>query len=219
MHRLDKHTTGVLVIAKHAAALRQLSALFEQHLVRKSYLAVTVGVPALPVGSISTPIDTRGRRTSCVLCLPCMRHARRLWTGGAELPRGVLAALSEYKVVAQHGLRAAAVEVTCHSGRTHQVRLHCAGLGTPVLGDPAELAPPSATALAGAAPRMHLHALSIALPRFGPGGGWLRITAPLPPHMRDTLSRLGMDVPVQPTERCRWSRPRLTSFPPKAPKP
>jgi 23S rRNA pseudouridine955/2504/2580 synthase len=76
------------------------------------------------------------------------------------------------------------------TGRTHQLRVHCAAIGTPILGD-AKYGGRDAFPANGVANKLHLHARSIRLPR--PGSRWLEVSAPLPPHMRDTWRFLGFD--------------------------
>ena len=133
-------------------------------------------------------------------------------------------ASTSFEVLNSSGRHAAVLSLHCHTGRKHQIRLHCADqLGTPILGDPRHgnvLSPYLWGVLGrtGVAPRLHLHARSIMIPGMGPRGGPLHVTAPLPMHMRDTLKALQMEVPAltdaRTQRRTRWNRPHLTHFTP-----
>jgi len=118
VHRLDKDTSGLLVVAKNDAAHRYLQAQFKQHLVHKTYLALTEGLLPVAYGVIEAPI---GRHP---------QQRKRM----AVLPRGGREARTEYRVLeyfAQHTL----VEAEPITGRTHQIRIHFAFIGHPIAGD------------------------------------------------------------------------------------
>jgi 23S rRNA pseudouridine1911/1915/1917 synthase len=155
VHRLDKDTTGVLLLAKTPAAQAALSRVFAERSTRKSYLAVTDGIPSRERAIIDAPI---GRH-------PADRTRMAIVTQGR-------AARTEYEVLARDAGRAF-VLVRPESGRTHQVRVHLASIGAPVAGD----------GVYGrrSASRQLLHAWRIELPH--PEGGHLEVTAPLPPDI------------------------------------
>ena len=171
VHRLDKDTSGCLVVAKNDLAHRGLSAQFAGRTVQKIYLALVRGVPRPPSGTVEQPI---GRHPV---------HRKRMAV--VPPPRGRLAR-TDYRVRRLlPAAEASLVECRLHTGRTHQIRVHLKHLGYPILGDTLYGGP-------GACPRQMLHAwtLSFNHPRTGAN---LEFRAPLPP---DFLA-FGLD-PVDP---------------------
>lgn len=175
VHRLDKDTSGVLVAAKTDAAHAGLSALFARHDVERLYIALTRGAPNPPAGVIGTLIgrSSRDRKKMAVLR-----------TGGRE-------AVTHYRVERVFGpqARPLAARVACRleTGRTHQIRVHLASKGAPVLGDPLYGAGPPAPAVRQAMveaglTRQALHAavLGFVHPITGEA---LRFETPLPADM------------------------------------
>jgi 23S rRNA pseudouridine1911/1915/1917 synthase len=118
VHRLDKDTSGVMVIAKHDAAHRALSAAWGTDRVRKEYLAIVYGTPKVPRGIIDAPIgrDPRNRKRMAVVA------------GGRQ-------AVTEYEVI-QPLRHASLLRLVLRTGRTHQIRVHMKSLGHPIIGDP-----------------------------------------------------------------------------------
>ena len=176
VHRLDKDTSGVLVLARSAAAAAKLAAAFRSKRVRKIYWAAVVGLPKPRQGKIDQKIAK----------LPG-RAGERMAPDDAEGER----AITYYRTVAHAGDRLAWLALEPVTGRTHQLRVHCAFIGTPILGDgkyggaaaqPSGLPQPR---------KLHLHARTIALPH--PRGGRLAVSAELPPHMRETWKFFGFD--------------------------
>ena len=174
VHRLDKETTGILVIARTASAAAFLTKAFREKTTRKAYWAVVVGLPSLRQGRIDLPLAKMvGRGGERVR--PDAEEGRR--------------AVTYYRVIDNAGAQASWLALMPVTGRTHQLRAHCAAIGTPILGD-AKYGE-AATHLAGVpgSHRLHLHARSLSIPH--PQGGRLEVTAPLPPHMRRTWEFFG----------------------------
>ena len=178
VHRLDKDTSGVLLIARSAAAATFFTRAFREKTTRKTYWAAVVGLPQLPQGRIDLAL------------------AKRAGVAGARGGERVQAddedgksAVTYYRVMDQAGDRASWLALLPITGRTHQLRAHCVALGTPIIGDGKYGG--AAAHLAGvvAASGLHLHARTLAIP--SPEGGTLQVTAPLPPHMRETWDLLG----------------------------
>ncbi len=174
VHRLDKDTSGVLLIARTAAAAAFFTRAFREKTTRKIYWAAVIGLPQLPQGRIDLAL------------------AKRAGPGGERMhadDEDGKSAVTYYRVMDHAGDRASWLALLPITGRTHQLRAHCAALGTPIIGDGKYGG--SAAHLAGvvAAGGLHLHARSLAIPR--PEGGILQVTAPLPPHMRETWNLLG----------------------------
>jgi len=188
VHRLDRDTSGVLVLARTAAAAAKLAAAFRGRDAEKTYWAVVVGLPVPLQGRIDAPLarapGPRGERT-------------RLAEKGEE---DAARAVTDYETLDKAGRRATWLQLHPHTGRTHQLRVHCAGLGTPILGD-AKYGAAGAT-LEGFEPKLHLHARALRIPH--PAGGVLSAAADLPPHMADTFRRLGFTAPRAPKPR--WDR-------------
>lgn len=165
VHRLDKDTSGVMVVARHEAAHRRLAEAFAGRSVYKRYLAITAGVP--PEGLLSAPI---GRH-------PVDRT--RMHVGGVAARH----AQTEFEVMAQAAGHAL-VSAVLHTGRTHQIRVHLKHLRAPVLGDelygrPSPLIPRQA---------LHAYELRFQHPRTGK---YLHFTAPVPADMVRSWEALG----------------------------
>jgi 23S rRNA pseudouridine955/2504/2580 synthase len=176
VHRLDKDTSGVLVLARDAAAAQRLAAAFRTGETRKLYWAATVGVPKPARGRIDQPLGkVAGRRGERVT--PVAEGGRR--------------AATLYRVVERAGKKAAWLALEPLTGRTHQLRVHCSGLGTPILGDGKYGGRDAFLAGGDLARALHLHARALRIP--SPGGGVIDIQAPLPEHMRATWRFLGFD--------------------------
>jgi len=163
-HRLDADTSGCLLIALRRAALIAAQAEFAAGRVQKTYWAVVRGVP----GAASGTIDAKLRRHST-------RSGWRMVSDASGQP-----AVTDWRLCGTAG-DLAWLELHPRTGRTHEVRVHCALLGCPVLGDP----------IYGSAPGpLHLLSRAIALALDPP----LAATAPPPAHMRDALVRCGWPV-------------------------
>ncbi|MEM8665737.1 MAG: RluA family pseudouridine synthase, partial [Pseudomonadota bacterium] len=178
VHRLDRDTTGVLVVALTRSAAASLSEAFKGRDTEKTYWAVVRGHPSPPSGRLSTLImrdPADGER----MCVPAgkPKEAQRATTLYDLLDRAGQLSLMEFHPV---------------TGRTHQLRVHAAHLGIPILGDPKYFNIENWAFPGGLQNRLHLHARRIVAPH--PGGGMLDITAPPSPHFAQALSVLGLST-------------------------
>jgi tRNA pseudouridine32 synthase / 23S rRNA pseudouridine746 synthase len=170
-HRLDKDTSGCLVLGRHRKALAHLGLLFKHGKVGKTYWAVVEGTPPQDAGTIDLPL---GRL-----------DATRGWWMKPD-PAG-LPSTTMWKVLGRApGLTWLALQPI--TGRTHQLRVHCAAMGWPIVGDN----------IYGSAPRiggpvLHLHSREIAVPLY-PKREAIRVSAPVPEHMRERLEMCGWAV-------------------------
>jgi 23S rRNA pseudouridine955/2504/2580 synthase len=179
VHRLDRDTAGVLVVARTRTAAAFLGQAFKARETRKIYWALVAGVPRPPVGRISTYLSKEegpeGDR---------MRVAK-------HGDRGADHALTHYAVADQAGQRVAWVAMRPVTGRTHQLRAHAAHIGHPIVGDPKYFNVENWELPGGIQNRLHLLARRIVIPH--PDGGTLDVSAPLPPHMQQSWAVLGFD--------------------------
>ena len=174
VHRLDRETSGVMLVAKSDKAHRGLAAQFSERSLKKEYLALVAGVPPLLSGSIKKPI---GRN-------PNHRHKMAV----VETEAGGRDAHTDWEVVEKFGKVAALVRCLIHTGRTHQIRVHLKALGHIILGDEIYGWKPDAR-LKKQPPRVLLHAehLEVTHPITGKV---LDLRAPLPKDFKDQLSQL-----------------------------
>lgn len=177
VHRLDKDTSGVLLLARHAAAARALGGLFKDKDIRKIYWALTVPAPEMNDGEILVPIRKAGGagKEKMIADPENGQNARTL-----------------FKVVERAGKTAAFVAFWPRTGRTHQIRVHAAYMGCPILGDGKYGG--QAAFLEGMedtlADRVHLHARTLAF-RHPLSGKAIEITAPLPDELQRSWDALG----------------------------
>jgi 23S rRNA pseudouridine955/2504/2580 synthase len=176
VHRLDRDTSGVLVVARTVPAAAALSESLRRRDAQKIYWALTRGVPKKRAGTIKLALAKQGGR------------GNEKMVGAALDAEDAKHAITDYVVIDHVGEEYAWVAAKPVTGRTHQIRVHLASLGTPIVGD-------FKYGGAGAQPageienRLHLHARSIDIAH--PDGGRLRATAPLPPHMQTAWKLLG----------------------------
>ncbi len=179
VHRLDRDTTGVLVLAKTVGTATQLGKLFRSRELDKIYWAVTLGVPHPPTGDIrGWMIKSAGPGSD----KEKMRSAE-------QNEKGAVHALTLYSVVQNAARKAAWVALKPETGRTHQLRFHMAEIGTAILGDNKYTCDREVPA--GLAGGLHLHARALRLPNRG--GPPIEIVAELPAHMKQTFEVLGFD--------------------------
>jgi tRNA pseudouridine32 synthase / 23S rRNA pseudouridine746 synthase len=179
-HRLDRDTSGCLVLGRHRKALAQLGKLFKSGAIDKTYWAVVEGEPKADEGAIELPLGRLDERRGW-----WMRHD----------PKGQ-PAVTKWKVLGRtsptspskgEGKKLSWLALEPLTGRTHQLRVHCAEMGWPILGD----------TIYGTAPRvggpmLHLHAREIVVPLYK-NREPIRVGAPVPAHMRAALAQCGWE--------------------------
>jgi tRNA pseudouridine32 synthase/23S rRNA pseudouridine746 synthase len=167
-HRLDKDTSGCLVLGRHRKATASLGLLFKHGEIAKTYWAVVEGGPSADEGTIELPL---GRK-----------NAERGWWQKPD-PEGQIA-ITKWKVLGRgDSLTWLAMEPL--TGRTHQLRVHAAAQGWPIIGDNIYGNGPRL-----GEPRLHLHSREIAIP-ISKSKEAVRVTAPAPQHMRERLKACG----------------------------
>jgi len=185
VHRLDRDTSGVLVVARTTPAAAELSRSLAQRDAQKIYWALTKGVPKVKRGTIKAALIKESGFG---------QHGRdeRMTTveKGAVNEKEAKDAITDYAVIATAGEEFAWVAVKPLTGRTHQIRVHLAAIGTPIVGD-FKYGGTDVRGKGEIENRLHLHARSIDIAR--PDGGRLVVTAPLPPHMLKAWKLLGFD--------------------------
>lgn len=168
-HRLDRDTSGCLVLGRHRKALEDLSLLFRGGQISKTYLAVVEGRPDQTEGLIDLALQKR--------------DAQRGWWMKVD-PAGLPSQTRYHCLGTEGGLSLMALQPL--TGRTHQLRVHMAAMGWPILGDP----------IYGLAPRqggpvLHLHAAAVTVPLYK-NKPPVNVKAPLPTHIAQTLAGLGL---------------------------
>jgi 23S rRNA pseudouridine955/2504/2580 synthase len=199
VHRLDRDTSGVLLIAKSRKIAADLGEIFRSRSARKIYWALVEGVPKPAQGRISMFL-AKGEG---------MGDARGAGPGRAALERMRVAShgdkdaqhsLTLYAVVDKVAPRLAWLSMRPVTGRTHQLRAHCEAIGHPIIGDPKYNRRPASDPARndplravppGLEPKLHLLARRLILPH--PRGGIIDVTAPLPEHMKKSFAMFGFD--------------------------
>ena len=166
VHRLDRDTSGLLVVARSEEAHRRLSALVRRRALERTYTALVRGRPASRAGRIEAPI---GRD----------RHDPTRFSLDTDTPRD---AVTHFELLATHE-RDALLRVRLETGRTHQIRVHLAAIGLPVVGDPVYGVPEPALG------RQFLHAARLAFPHPFTGEQ-IDVESPLPPELQAYLDAL-----------------------------
>jgi len=175
VHRLDKDTSGVLLVARTARAAGHFAKAFSGRTARKVYWALVVGVPSIQEGVIDAPL------------------AKQPGSGGEKMhvdEKEGLPARTRYRQIDRAGNRAAWVELQPMTGRTHQLRAHMAAIGHPIVGD-AKYGGAAAFLTGGISRKMHLHARRLRID--GTDGKAIDHMADLPDHFRETLATLGFE--------------------------
>ena len=173
VHRLDKDTSGVLLIARTPGSAAFFSKRFSGRSARKTYWALVVGVPEEREGTIEAAL------------------AKQPGSGGEKMHVDIdngQPARTKYRVIDRAGNRAAWVELQPLTGRTHQLRVHMAAIGHPIVGD-GKYGGQLAFLTGSVSRKMHLHARRLVIDH--PQDDTLDVTAPLPEHFAATLEQLG----------------------------
>lgn len=199
VHRLDKDTSGALLVARTARSAGHFAKAFSGRTAKKIYWALVVGVPDSDEGTIDAPL------------------AKQPGTGGEKMhideEHGLLAR-TRWRTIDRAGNRAAWVELQPLTGRTHQLRAHMAAIGHPIVGD-AKYGGAAAFLTGGISRKLHLHARRIRMD--APDGGKIDVTAELPAHFTESLATLGFEQsaaqaePQRPHPRSRPKRPQRES--------
>ncbi len=188
VHRLDKDTSGALLVARSARAAAFFSKSFSGRTAKKVYWALVMGVPSADEGMIDAPL------------------AKQPGSGGEKMhidEEHGQPAKTRWRVVDRAGNRAAWVELQPLTGRTHQLRAHMAAMGHPIIGD-GKYGGADAFLTGGISRKLHLHARRLKID--SPDGGKIDITADLPDHFQQSLETLGFEVAAG--ERVVISRPK-----------
>ncbi|GAA4051507.1 RluA family pseudouridine synthase [Parerythrobacter jejuensis] len=175
VHRLDKDTSGVLLVARTPGSAAAFAKRFAGRSAKKIYWALVVGLPEVKEGTIDAPL------------------AKQPGSGGEKMHvdhENGQPAVTRYRVVEKAGNRACWVELEPMTGRTHQLRVHLAAIGTPIVGD-GKYGGQDAFLTGSVSRKMHLHARRLIIGE--PGGGKLDVMAELPEHFAATMEQLGFD--------------------------
>jgi len=181
VHRLDRDTTGVLLVAKHRDAAAKLGRVFQTRSAAKTYWALVKGVPKPHQGKVEAPLVKAAG--------PDGDRVRKALPGEQE---EAMHATTHYSVVDRVASKAAWVSLKPVTGRQHQLRAHMALIGHPIVGDNKYGGDKSMPA-EQIEPKLHLHARRLLLPHPYTGGK-IDVTAPLPEHMKKTWELLGLDA-------------------------
>ncbi len=192
VHRLDRETSGVIVVARSANIAASLAAAFRSRDVEKTYWALVAGRPVPVEGRIDLALVRHGNARGA--------HVFAATDDDTETAH----AITDYRTLDHAGRRLAWLELKPLTGRTHQLRVHCASLDAPILGDvkygslrntdDRGVRNTAVVRGEGLAEGLHLHARRIDLPH--PRGGRLVVEAPLPAHMRASFAALGFSEPA-----------------------
>lgn len=176
-HRLDRDTSGCLVLGRHAKALRKLGRLFQEGRVEKIYWAITRGRPSEISGCVDRPLKKLSTKSG----------GWRMVTADDGQ-----ASVTDYRLLGSSG-ELSWFECRPRTGRTHQIRVHLASIGCPILGD-AQYGGGDKSA------PLHLHSRAITLPLY-PKRDPVTATAPPPPHMWSALQACGWSGPQHETDQ------------------
>lgn len=180
VHRLDRDTSGVLVVAKTRAAASYFGKVFQSRSARKIYWAIVYGIPKPAQGSIS-----------CFLAKQIVGDNEQMVVVEQNYP-GAQHSATYYSTTDVAARRFAWVTLKPVTGRTHQLRVHMQQLGNPIIGDPRYFDIENYQGAPGLGEGLHLHARRIRLPLRS--GKLLDVSAPLPPHMVQSFNAIGFDA-------------------------
>ncbi len=180
-HRLDRETSGCLVLGRHRKALARLGQLFKTKRIGKTYWAVVLGAPPQEAGTIDLPLAQRS-------------HDKRSWWMKVADPADKAAepAITHYRVLGR-GDGLTWLELSPETGRTHQLRVHCAAIGCPIAGDGLY----GGDRAGAAARRVQLHARSITVP-IEANREAVTVTAPVPRDMLTLMQACGFAGEAEP---------------------
>jgi 23S rRNA pseudouridine955/2504/2580 synthase len=181
VHRLDRDTTGVLLVAKHRDAAAKLGRIFQTRSAAKTYWALIKGVPKPPQGKVEAALVKAAG--------PDGDRVRKALAGEQAK---AMHATTHYSVIDRVAHKAAWVSLKPVTGRQHQLRAHMALIGHPIVGDN-KYAGDTALADSGIDIMLHLHARRLMIPHPIAGEAKIDVTAPLPAHMRKTWELLGLN--------------------------
>ncbi|API60706.1 RNA pseudouridine synthase [Tardibacter chloracetimidivorans] len=176
VHRLDKDTSGALLLARTQRAAAFFAKSFSSRTAKKVYWALVVGVPSIEDGIIDLPLG------------------KQPGTGGEKMhvdKENGLPARTRYRVIDRAGNRACWLELQPYTGRTHQLRAHLTAIGHPIVGD-GKYGGPEAFLSGGISRKMHLHARRIRIDH--PDGDVLDVMAEAPRHFAESIAHLGFDL-------------------------
>lgn len=176
VHRLDKDTSGALLLARTSRSAGHFSKAFSSRTARKVYWALVVGVPDIVDGFIDLPVG------------------KQPGSGGEKMhvdEQSGQSARTRYRIVERAGNTCAWVELQPYTGRTHQLRVHMAAIGHPIVGD-GKYGGKDAFLTGTISRKMHLHARRLRIDH--PQGHQIDVRADLPPHMQDSFADLGFDI-------------------------
>ncbi len=174
VHRLDKDTSGALLIARTPRAAAYFAKSFSNRSAKKTYWAIVVGVPDIAQGEIDLPL------------------AKQPGSGGEKMHvhDGGLPSKTRYRIIDRAGNRAAWVELQPLTGRTHQLRVHMAAIGHPIVGD-GKYGGKGAFLTGAVSRKLHLHSRRLRIDH--PDGGAIDVQAEVPEHFAASLDALGFD--------------------------
>lgn len=181
IHRIDRDTSGALVLARSAKVAAALARGFAGKTIQKTYWALVCGAPLPPVGTIDLPLAKAARP----------QDGRE--QVGVDEEAGKVA-ITEYRTLEALARKFALMELRPLTGRMHQLRAHMAAIGCPILGDHKYGGSNTDAAGLGVANVLHLHARHISIPGWA-GGKAVEVTAPLPVHMLASFDALGLTKP------------------------
>ncbi len=181
VHRLDRDTTGVLLVAKTRDAAAKLGRIFQTRSAAKTYWGLVVGVPKPPQGKVEAALVKAAG--------PDGDRVRKAQPGEQEQ---AMHATTHYSVIDRVAHKAAWLSLKPVTGRQHQLSAHMALIGHPIVGDN-KYEGDKALAESGIEPKLHLHARRLVIPHPVAGEPKIDVTAPLPDHMRRTWELLGLD--------------------------